>query len=148
MTLPCLTNKLSYKSRNEWKEYYRNIKKYGIRIGFASVSGTAIYTLVKEVAKDGIKRHGKRYMGAILINSGLTCISSGIPLITNATKVVKYSKTCHSVCSATWRVSHNIAELPLILCDYVIFGEYIPSCGEADYDIYTTTTDFISEFTD
>ena len=106
------------------------------------------YTLLKEAAKEGIKRHGKRYIGGILINSGLTFVSGGIPLMTNATKVVKYSKACHSVCAAAWRASHNIAEVPFIVCDYALFGEYIPSCGETDYDIFVGTTDVLSQLTD
>ena len=110
-----------------------------------SLAGT--YMLLKEAAKDGVKRHGKRYIGGILITSGLTCISGGIPLITNATKVVQYSKACHSLCAAAWRANHNIAELPLIVCDYDIFGEYVPSCQEADYDIFSGTNDVVSEFT-
>jgi hypothetical protein len=69
-----------------------------------------------------------------------------MPLLTNATKIVKYSKACHSVCAADWRTSDNIAELPFILCDYAIFGEYVPSCQETDYDIFGGTTDIINEF--
>jgi hypothetical protein len=145
---PCLTQKLSPESRKKLKEYYRTAKKYGIRGLFSLVSGTGGYTLLKEAAKDGVKRHGKRYIGGILINSGLTFVSSGIPLITNGTKVVKYSKACHSVCAAAWRASHNIAEVPFIVCDYALFGEYIPSCGETDYDIFGGTTDVLSQFTD
>ena len=112
------------------------------------VSGTGDYTLLKEASKEGVKRHGKRYIGGILINSGLYFVSGGIPLITNGTKIVKHSKTRHSVCAASWRASHNIAELPFILCDYVVFGEYIPSCGEADYDIFGGATDVFNQFTD
>lgn len=146
---PCLTGRLSHETRETWKERYRIAKKYGVRAGFGVISGTGCLTLAKEAAKDGIKRHAKRYMGGILINSGLTCVSVGIPLVTNATKVVKYSKACHSVCAASWRAAHNIAELPLILCDYAIFGEYVPSCGESDYDLFSNeATDFVSTFTD
>jgi hypothetical protein len=144
----CLTQKLSPEIRKKLKEYYRNVKKYGIRGLFGVVSGTGSYTLLKEAAKEGVKQHGKRYIGGILINSGLTFVSGGIPLITNATKVVKYSKACYSVCAAAWRASYNIAEVPFILCDYALFGEYIPSCVKADYDIFGGATDVLSEFTD
>ena len=143
---PCLTQRLSTETRSKWKEGYRYAKKYGIRATFGAITGTGCYTLVKEACMDGVNRHAKRYMGGILINTGLTCVSSGIPLITNATKIVKYSKACHSVCAAAWRGAHNIAELPLIVCDYALFGEYVPSCGEADYDIFSNeATDFLSE---
>ena len=144
---PCLMGKYSCKTRNIWKERYRYAKKYGIRAGFAGVTGTGLATIAKEAASEGVKRHGKRYLGGILINSGLTCVSAGLPLLTNSTKVLKYAKACHSVCAASWRAAHNIAELPMIAVDYAVFGEYVPSCGEADYDIYSKTTDIVSEFT-
>ena len=97
---------------------------------------------------DGVKHHGKGYIGGILISTGLTCVSSGIPLVTNTTKVVKYSKACHSVCAGVWRACHNVAELPLIVCDYALFGEYVPSCGDKDYDLFGTQTDIISGLID
>lgn len=143
---PCLTSRLSAETRNIWKERYRIGKKYGIRTAFSGVTGTGLVTLAKEAAKDGVKRHAKRYIGGILVNGGLTCLSGGLPLLTNATKVVKYSKACHSACAAAWRTCHNVAELPLIVCDYAIFGEYVPSCGEADYDLFSKTTDVVNEF--
>ena len=145
---PCLTGRLSHETRETWKEGYRIAKKYGVRAGFGLISGRGCLTLAKEAAKDGVKRHAKRYIGSILFNSGLTCVSAGIPLLTNATKVVKYSKACHSVCASSWRAAHNVAELPLILCDYAIFGEYVPFCGESDYDLFSNeATDFVSTFT-
>jgi len=137
---PCLMERCSPATRETWKQRYRYAKKYGIRAAFVGVIGVGTLTLVKEAAKDGVKRHAKRYIGTILIDTGLTCVSGGIPLLTNATKIVKYSKACHSVCVASWRGAHNIAELPLIFIDYAMFGEYVPSCGEADYDIYSSTT--------
>jgi hypothetical protein len=145
---PCLMGRCSPQTRERWKGRYRYAKKYGIRAGFAGVTGTSLVTLVKEAETDGVKRHAKRYIGYILINGGLTFITGGVPLLTNATKVVKYSKACHSICAASWRGAHNIAELPLIAVDYIVFGEYVPSCGESDYDLYSKTTDVISEFTD
>ena len=93
---PCLTSRLLAETRNIWKERYRIGKKYGIRTAFSGVTGTGLVTLAKEAAKDGVKRHAKRYIGGILVNGGLTCLSGGLPLVTNATKVVKYSKACHS----------------------------------------------------
>ena len=146
---PCLTGKLPPETRDKWKERYRITKKYGVRVGFGAISGTGCLTLVKEAAKDGVNRHAKRYIGGILVNSGLTFLSGGIPLLTNATKAVKYAKACHSVCAASWRAAHNIAEFPLILCDYAIFGEYVPSCGESDYDLFSNeATNFVNTFID
>lgn len=144
---PCLMGRCSPETRKLWKDRYRSVKKYGIRAGFVGVTGTGLVTIAKEAATDGVKRHAKRYIGGILVDGGLTCISGGLPLLTNATKVVKYAKACHSVCAASWRAAHNIAEFPMIIVDYAVFGEYVPSCDETDYDIYSKTTDIISEFT-
>ena len=144
---PCLMGKCSLETIRIWKEHYRYTKKSVIRAGFTAVTGIGIFTLAKEAVTDGVKRHAKRYIGGILVNGGFTCVLGGLPLLTNATKVVKYSKACDSVFAASWRVAHNIAELPIIAVDYAVFGEYVPSCGEADYDIYSSTTDIISEFT-
>jgi hypothetical protein len=66
----------------------------------------------------------------------------------NVSKVVKYSKVVHLACPASWRVAYNIAELLLIAFDYVVFGEYVSSCREVDYDVYGKATDIIAEFTD
>ena len=145
---PCITYNMSPERREKLKEYYRVSKKYGIRASFAAVTGSGLFGLVKEVAKDGVKRHGKRYLGGILATSGLSCISGGIPLITNSTKIVKYSKNCHSVCAAAWRAAHSSSDLPFIALDFLIFGEFISSCGECDYDLYNNTTNFINEFID
>lgn len=142
----CLTGRLSSDTRAKWKERYRIGKKYGIRVAFSGVTGTGLASLAKEASVGSVKRHGKRYIGGILVNRGLTCMSGGLPLLTNATKVVKYSKACHSACAAAWRTCHNVAELPLIVCDYAIFGEYVPSCGESDYDLFSETTDVFNEF--
>jgi hypothetical protein len=142
-----VTGGMSPETRKLWKDRYRFVNKHGIRVGFAVVTGSDAFSLVKEASKDGVKRHAKRYMGTILIDGGLTCISGGIPLLTNATKIVKYSKACHSVCAASWRAAHNIAEFPLIALDFALFGEYVPSCGDSDYDLYSKTTNVISEFT-
>jgi hypothetical protein len=146
---PCLTQNWSPSTRRIWRERYCYVKKYGIRTTFGVVSGTGCYTLIKEAAIGEVKRHAKRYIGCILVGTGLTCVSGGIPLLTNATKVVQISKACHSTCAGLWRASHNIAELPFLLCDFLLFGEPVPSCGESDYDLFGhDTSDFINKFTE
>ena len=76
---PCLTQKLSPENIDKWKEPYRYAKKYGVRATFATIIGTGYYTLVKEAATDEVKRDAKDYLGGILIHTGLTCSSGGIP---------------------------------------------------------------------
>ena len=145
---PCLMGGLSPERRNRLKERYRKIKKYGIRAGFAGLTGTGLVSLAQDFGKEQAFFHGKRYLGTILVGCGLTSISLGVPLLSNTTKVIKYGKACHSVCAAAWRASHNMADFPFILCDYAIFGEYVPSCGEADYDFFSpNVTDVIEAFT-
>jgi len=35
-------------------------------------------------------------------------VSRQIPLVTNATKIVKYSKACHLICAGAWQACHNL----------------------------------------
>jgi hypothetical protein len=56
------------------------------------VTGLGGYTLLKESGKEGVKRHSKRYLGTILIFSGLTFVSSGIPFLTNTINIFRYFK--------------------------------------------------------
>ena len=144
---PCILGKCSPETRNKWKERYRFAKKYGIRASFTTISGAGLLSLAKEAATDGVKRQAKRYIGSILVNSGLTAVSAGLPLLTNASKVVHHSKATHSLCAASWRAAHNLAEVPFIMADFVIFGEPVPSCGEHDYDLYNkNTSDVLAQF--
>ena len=145
---PCLTKRLSPERRNRLKEHYRKVKKYGIRTAFAGITAGGLVSLAKDLGKEQAFFHGKRYLGCILAGCGLTSISIAVPLVTNMTKVIKYGKACHSVCAAGWRVTHNLVELPFAICDFAIFGEYVPSCGEADYDFFSpNVTDVIEAFT-
>lgn len=36
----------------------------------------------------------------------------------------------HQCCPAAYRTAHNIAEVPIILIDIALFGEYVPTCQE------------------
>ena len=86
------------------KVHYRYVKKYEIRADCGLISGYEGYevmTLEEEAVGEGVKCHGKRYLGAILFDGGLTSISAAVPLLTNATKIIKYSKAVHSTCAAT-----------------------------------------------
>lgn len=44
---PCLTNCLLSDTLTKWKERYRQIKKYGIRAVFSSVTGAGLVSLAK-----------------------------------------------------------------------------------------------------
>lgn len=61
---------------------------------------------------------------------------AAIPLITNFTKMIKVAKCVHGACAAAIRTSHNIAEVQFIVCDYLLFKEYVSSCGDEDYSLF------------
>jgi hypothetical protein len=134
---PYITSSINPETREIWKEPYPLAKKYGIRASFGAVIGSGMVSMVKEVAKDGIQRHVKRLIGVILVDNSLTFVFVGIPLLTNATKVVKTAKAVHSACC------HNVAEIPTFALEFVLFGEGVQSFGEADYDWYSQDTDII-----
>lgn len=117
------------------REFYRVTKKYGIRMTFRAATGIGVLSLLKKTIGYGIKRYAKNYIGGVLVNRGFTCITAGLLLITSVTKIVKYSKYGHSICAASWRAAHNIAGVPFIFCDYVVFGEPVSLCGPVDYNM-------------
>lgn len=131
------------KDKKQAKEIYRNIKKHGIRGTFLLANGVGLWCVVKELAADGIICQGKRYLGSCLMHFGCYTFSGGAVLVTNFTTVVKYSKTLHSICAAGYRCAHNLAETPMLICDYMLFAEPVPSCGENDYDLLGNATDVL-----
>ena len=52
---------------------------------------------------------------------GLTSVSVRLSILTNASKIINYSKVRQSVCTVFLRVTHKVAtKLPFIIIDYAI----------------------------
>lgn len=132
-TTPCLTNNMNPVARKKFKEQYRKAKNYGIKAAYGVIIGVGVLEVTTDFTKGEIIRYGRRRVG-LLILLACTHVNLGlVPLITNSTKIIKYAKTAHSVTSCICRCAHDASEVLLVALDFLLFGEYVPSCPDNDY---------------
>ncbi len=140
LTTPSLTNNMNPVARQKLKEQYRTAKQYGIKMAWGVVTGSGILHLSYEVAKGEILKHGKQKAGSLIL-LGCTHVGLGaIPLITNSTKVIKYAMRAHSLTACIYRCAHDASEVPLVALDFLLFGEYVPSCPNDGYSLYNNVS--------
>ena len=140
LTTPCLTSSMSPIARQKLKDRYRIAKNYGIKAAWGVVTGGGVLQLATEVAKGEVIKHGKQKVGSLIV-LGCTHVGLGaLPLITNSTKVIKYVGRAHSVTSCIYRCAHDASEVPLVALDFLIFGEYVPSCPDDSYRLFPNIT--------
>ena len=145
LTTPCLTSRMSPAAREKLKEKYRTGKKYGIKAAWGVVTGAGLLEVGKDVIKGEVINRGKNRIGSLII---LGCSHVGIgavPLVTNSTKILKYAKKAHSVTTCIYRCAHDASEVPLVALDFLVFGEYVPSCDEKNgYQLFNVSSDVLS----
>ena len=67
-------------------------------------------------------------------------------LVTNSTKILKYVKKGHSITSCIYRCAHDASEVPLVALDFLVFGEYVPSCPDDGYQLFNVSSDALDQF--
>ena len=133
LTTPSLTSHMNPVARQKLKEKYRVAKRYGIKAAWGVVTGSGVFELAKEVAKGEIVKQGKQKVRSLIL-LGCSHIGLGaVTVVTNSTRVIKYAKKAHSVTSCIYRCAHDASEVPLIALDFMVFGEYVPSCPDDGY---------------
>ena len=145
LTTPSLTNSMNPVARQKLKERYRIAKRYGIKAAWGVVTGSGVLQLAKEVAKGEIVKYGKQKVGSLIL---LGCIHVGlgaVPLVTNSTKIIKYVMKAHSVTSCIYRCAHDASEVPLVALDFMLFGEYVPSCPDDGYRLFNVSSDALDQ---
>jgi hypothetical protein len=141
LTTPSLTSHMNPIARQKLKENYRVAKRYGIKAAWGVVTGSGVLELTKEVAKGEIVRQGKKKVGSLIL---LGCSHIGVgalTVVTNSTRVIKYAKKAHSVTSCMYRCAHDASEVPMIALDFLVFGEYVPSCPDDGYQLFNVSSD-------
>jgi hypothetical protein len=148
LTTPCLTNNMNPVARQKLKEQYRKAKGYGIKAAWGVVTGSGVLEVATDLAKGEIIRHGKQKVGSLIL-LGCTHVGLGVvPLITNSTKIIKYAKKAHSVTSCIYRCAHDASEVPLVALDFLLFGEYVPSCPDNGYQLLNVSSDALANLDD
>ena len=145
LTTPSLTSHMNPVARQRLKENYRVAKRYGIKAAWGVVTGSGVLELAKEVAKGEIVKQGKQKVGSLIL---LGCSHIGVgalTVVTNSTRVIKYAKKAHSVTSCIYRCAHDASEVPLIALDFMVFGEYVPSCPDDGYQLFNVSSDALDQ---
>lgn len=135
-------------TRTKLKNRYCVLKKTGKISGGVICSGASLWGIAKDLAKDVTVYHGKRGVGvAIIAVCGWLC-PVPVRMITNSTRVIGVAMTISNSAAATIRICENVADAPLIVCDYFLFGEYVPTNNENSYNLYyTNVTDVHNQIT-
>ena len=112
------------------------------------VTGSGVLELTKEVVKGEIIQHGRKKAGSLVLLGCSHIGFSAVTTITNSTRIIRYAKKAHSVTSCIYRCAHDASEVPLIALDFLVFGEYVPSCPDDGYQLLNVTSDTLANFDD
>jgi hypothetical protein len=150
LTTPHLTSSMNPVLQRKFKERYRSWKGYFLKGTWGVVTGAGLMELATEVVTEVVKgetlKHGKKKVGSLIL-LGCTHIGlSAVPMITNSTRIIKLVKTAHSITSGIYRCAHDASEVPLIALDFILFGEYVPSCPPDGYQLLNVSSDALDQF--
>ena len=141
LTPPHLTQRLSPANKEKLRSHYRFLKKNGIKAGFGLYTGVGASKILWDASKGELITYGKRKIAAAIALASASAFSGSVVMLTNVTKVAKIANATHKTCAAAYRVAHNVAEFPIVLCDYALFGEYVSTCDENDYNLFNFSGD-------
>lgn len=124
-------NRYAFKSLNstQYKRYakqYSRAKAGGIRCVYSWASGVGVLGVIQDVGKGIVIDYGKRKFAAVCINAGAYILSPAVVVFTNATKIVKISKTVHSTAAFCFECVEDSTNLAFLPVDLVLFGQPIP----------------------
>ena len=124
---------------------YAQAKCVGIRAALGVMTGSGVISLAKKASKGVLQYYGRRWIGTAFITVGGYLGFGGLPLITNATKIVKYGKACHNGCAALMDATETTAGLPLIALEFAVFGRPVPKNPNSTFSLYPESSDFLKD---
>lgn len=141
-------DRYAFKSLNStqyatYAKQYSRAKAGGIRCVYCWASGVGVLGVIQDVGKGIVIDYGKRKFAAVCINAGAYILSPAVVVFTNASKLVKISKSVHSTASFVFECvedSTNLAFLPL---DIAFFGQPIPVGTSNRFNLFSNHTDFL-----
>lgn len=126
-----------------YAQQYSKAKAGGIRCVYAWYSGAGVIGIVIDLGKGVVIDYGKRKLAAVCISAGTYIISPAVVVFTNASKLVKISKSLHSTaafCFECLEDSTNLAFVPIYLA---LFGQPIPIGASNRFNLFDNYTDFL-----
>ncbi len=112
-------NSTQYKT---YAKQYSKAKAGGIRCVYSWMSGAGVLGVATDVGKGILIDYGKRKFAAVCINA----LSPAVVLFTNLSKVVKISKSVHSIAAFCFECVEDSTNLAFIPIDLALFGQPIP----------------------
>lgn len=141
-------NKYAFRNLNatQYKIYarqYSKAKAGGIRCVYAWISGTGVMNVVTDLGKGIIIDYGKRKFAAGCISAGAYILSPAVVVFTNASKLVKISKSIHSMAAFCFECMEDSTNLAFVGLDIALFGQPIPIGGSNRFNLFGNNTDFL-----
>lgn len=141
---PHLLQNMNETEKCALEQQYAIAKSYGVRACLAVLSGSGGLCLAKEAGKGVITYYGKRWIGGTMVVIGGYLGFGGIPLLTNATKVVGYAKSAHAFCATVMDATESTAGLPLTFVELAVFGRPVQKSDNSTFNLYPNGTDILS----
>jgi len=127
------------------RKKYAQAKCVGIRSALGVIIGAGAVSIAKEAGKGAIQYYGRRWIGTAFITVGGYLGFGGFPLVTNATKIVKYGKACHNCCAVIMDATETTAGIPFIGLEFAVFGRPVPKNTNSTFSLYPESTDFLKD---
>lgn len=102
----------------------------------ATITGAGAFEAAKNTTKGYVHKYWKRNAIALLELGWTHVCFIALTSVTNSKTVIKYVLKVHRVTSYIYRCVHDSVEIPFIIIDLAIFGEYVPSCPDDGYQIF------------
>jgi len=126
-----------------YTQQYSKAKAGGIRCVYGWMSGAGIIGVVTDLGEGVAINYGKRKLAAVCINAGAYIISPAIVVFTNASKIVKISKSVHSTAAFCFECVEDSTNLAFLPIDLALFGQPIAIGGSNRFNLFDTHTDFL-----
>lgn len=137
-------NQLNQTQYKTYANQYSKAKRGGFRCVYAWASGSGVISVIGNIGKGRVIDYGKKKFAAVCISAGVFILSPAVVVFTNATKIVKVSKSIHGVTAFLFECvedSSNLAFLPL---DMAFFGQPIPVGTSDRFNLFVSNhTDFL-----
>lgn len=126
---------------------YGHAKCYGVRGIYVFLTGTGLYSIVKDLAKGHVVQYGKRRLSAILISSCAYISAPAVAVLTNATRVVRTCKVIFVGIGYVAEAFEDASQVPFLPLDMIIFGQPISVTkpGRFSSTSWSNVTDLIAE---
>ena len=138
--------------REKWKGYYRNVKKGLVSTSVATLTGRDVLTFLTDVAKTEIKKKGYTFLGYIVPGVVSSSLGGFIYTLSNLQKVRTVGVLLYNLGGTIISGELQILDIPFILLDLTLFGEYVPTFNDTSGLFITNetveTNKFLSEITD